>query len=206
LAKVGEGEVVDPINVVGNALADDPMEPGFGPVFVMVKETPAGVVLVLVLVAVRDAKVVDPVDDVGAGVLDVPTEAGIFAPVCVVVSGVPAGVELVPVPAPVLDNETALLIGDEAAAVVDVPPLPAFASENLLWMPDVPAAVPEDPTAPLFDKDRRFAITVWPFPPDELAVDPLAGVVELEDTGACWDFVLATAVPAVCSDEFVPLV
>jgi hypothetical protein len=85
LARVGEGEVVDPINVVGNALAVDPIDPGFGPVFVMLKETPAGVVLVLVLV--RDAKVVDPVDDVGAGVLDVP-EAGSFAPVCVVVSGV----------------------------------------------------------------------------------------------------------------------
>jgi hypothetical protein len=69
-------------------------------------------------------------------------------------------VGLVLVPAPVLDNETALLIGDEAAAVVDVPPLPAFASENLLWMPDVPAGALEDPTAPLFDKDRRSAIAV----------------------------------------------
>ena len=184
------------------------MEPGFGPVFVMLEGTPAGVVLVLVLVLepVRDAKVVDPVDDVAAGVLDVPTEAGSFAPVCVVVSGVPAGVELVLVPAPVLDNERALLIGDWAAAVVDVPAPSAFASENLLWMPDVPAGVPEEPTAPLFDKDRRFAITVWPFPPDELAVDAPAGVIELEDPGAWWDFVLATAVPVVCSDEFIPFV
>jgi hypothetical protein len=203
LAKVGEGEVVDPINVAGNALAVDPMEPGFGPVFVMLKGTPAGVVLVLV--PVRDAKVVDPVDDVGAGVIDVPTEAGSFAPACFVVSGVPAGVGLVLLPAPVLDNERALLIGDEAAAVVDVPPLPAFASENLLWIPDVPAGVPEDPAAPLFDKDRRLAIAVWPLRPDELAVDS-PGVVELEDTGARWDFVLATAVPVVCSDEFIPFV
>jgi hypothetical protein len=123
-----------------------------------------------------------------------------------VLSEVPAGVELVLVPAPVLDNDTELLIGDWAAAVVDVPPLSAFASENLLWMADVPAGVPEDPAAPLFDKDRRFAIAVWPFRPDELAVDSPAAVVELEDTGAWWDFSLATAVPAVCWDEFIPFV
>jgi hypothetical protein len=71
LAKVIAGLVVDPITVAGNALADDPMEPGFGPVLVMLKGTPAGVVLVLV--PVRDAKVVDPVDEVGAVLLDVPT-------------------------------------------------------------------------------------------------------------------------------------
>jgi hypothetical protein len=121
-----------------------------------------------------------------------------------VLSEVPAGVGLVLVPAPVLDNERALLIGDWA--VVDLPPLSALASENLLWMADVPAGVPEDPAAPLFDKDRRFAIGVCPFRPDELAVDSPAGVVELEDTGAWWDFALATAVPAVCSDEFIPFV
>jgi hypothetical protein len=75
LAKVIAGLVVDPITVVGNALADDPMEPGFGPVFVMLEGTPAGVVLVLLLVLepLRDAKVVDPVDEVGAVLLDVPT-------------------------------------------------------------------------------------------------------------------------------------
>jgi hypothetical protein len=71
LAKVIAGLVVDPITVVGNAFADDPMEPGFGPVFVMLKGTPAGVVLVVE--PVRDAKVVDPVDEVGAVLLDVPT-------------------------------------------------------------------------------------------------------------------------------------
>ena len=204
MAKVDVGEVVDPINVAGNALADDPMEPGFGPVLVMLKGTPACLALVVVPVPVRDATVVDPVDEVAAVLLEVPTEAGSFGPVCVVLSEVPAGVELVLVPAPVLDNERALLIGDWAAAVVDVAPLSAFASENLLWIPDVPPGVPEDPAAPLFDKDRRFAIAVWPLRPEELAVDSPAGVVELEDTGAWWDFVLATAVPAVCSDEFIP--
>jgi hypothetical protein len=77
LAKVIAGLVVDPITVAGNVLAVDPMETGFGPVFVMLKGTPAGVVLVLV--PVRDAKVVDPVevvdpvDEVGAVLLDVPT-------------------------------------------------------------------------------------------------------------------------------------
>ena len=71
MATIGEGEVVDPITVAGNALADDPMEPGFGPVFVMLEGTPAGVVLVLE--PERDAKVVDPVDEVAAVLFDVPT-------------------------------------------------------------------------------------------------------------------------------------